>query len=69
MLKIRMTERRAESALLATTALALTSALLHLGSPFPPDWANLWHTMTVLPWGGPLWLLLQTALSLAAAAF
>ena len=64
-MSIQSSERRAETALLGAAALALTGALLHLATPSPPDWAALWNTMTALPWGGPLRLLLRAALTLA----
>ena len=63
-MSIRSSERQAETALLGVAALALTDALLHLAPLSPPDWAALWNTMTALPWGGPLWLLLRAALAL-----
>ena len=68
-MRTRITERRAENVLLGTTVLALTGALLHLGAPAPPDWSALEETLGALPWGGPLWLLVQTALALTDAAF
>ncbi len=58
--------RWAEPALAGVSALALADALFHLAPASPPDWAALWNTLTALPWGGPLWLLLRTALALAA---
>ena len=65
----RISERWVEPALVGVSALALADALFHLAPASPPDWAALWNTLTALPWGGPLWLLLRAALALAATIF
>ena len=66
----RISERWAEAALAGASALALAGALLRLAAPAsPPDWTALWNAITALPWGGPLWLLLRAALTLAGTVF
>lgn len=60
---------RAEAAMLAASALALTGALASLAPPSQPDWAALWSAMASLPWGGPLWLVLRAVRTLAGAIF
>ena len=56
--------RRAETALVGITALALADALFHLAPSSPPDWTALRDIMTAFPWSGPLGLL-RAALALA----
>ena len=69
-LRNRISERWAETALAGASALALAGALLRLAAPAsPPDWTALWNAITALPWGGPLWLLLRAALTLAGMMF
>ncbi len=60
--------RRAETALVGITALALADALFHLAPSSPPDWTVLRDIMTAFPWGGPLGLL-RAALALAGTVF
>lgn len=67
-MRIQISEHGKETALTGAAALALTSALLHL-PPSPPDWTALWSTITALPWDSPVWLLLQTALTLGKKIF
>ena len=65
----RISERWAQTALAGASALALAGALLRMAPASPPDWAALWNAITALPWGGPLWLLLRAALTLAGMIF
>ena len=65
----RISERWAETALAGASALALAGALLRMAPASPPDWTALWNAITALPWGGPLWLLLRAALTLAGTIF
>lgn len=65
----RISERWAETALAGASALALAGALLRLAPASPTDGTALWNAITALPWGGPLWLLLQAALTLAGTVF
>lgn len=67
-MRIQISECGREIALTDAAALALAAALLHL-PPSPPDWAALWSAITALPWGGPVWLLLRTALTLGETIF
>ena len=61
--------RWAEPALVGVSALALADALFRMAPASPPDWAALWNAITAQPWGGPLWLLLRAALTLAGMIF
>ncbi|WP_300272915.1 hypothetical protein [uncultured Oscillibacter sp.] len=65
----RISERWAQTALAGASALALAGALLRMAPASPSDWAALWNAITALPWGGPLWLLLRAALTLAGMMF
>ena len=61
------TGRQTGMALLAAAALVLTVVLPGLAQPV--EWTAVLETWEALPWGGPLWWLLRTALALAGRIF
>ena len=44
-------------------------ALVLLGTAPPTDWSAALEAWRAMPWGGPLWWLLRTAMALAVDVF